>query len=218
VKKPDSEIKSLVSDELKSDARVKETDVGVQVDNGVVTLTGTLSSYGERQAAQRAAHRVAGVLDVANDIQVKVPGSPGRTDTELAQFVRRALEWDVFVPEENIATTVSEGWVTLEGEVDNWSQRESAEKAIRNLTSLVGVVNKIEVKPASFAGDIRHAIQSALDRHAVREANHLNIEVRPSGKVVLTGTVGSFAEKKAVIGAAQSTKGVRSVADHLRIA
>jgi len=217
MKRTDSEIKTMVSDELKADTRVKETHVGVEVDRGVVTLTGTVSSYGERQAAQRAAHRVAGVLDVANDIQVKVPGSAASTDTELAQFVRRALEWDVFVPEQKITTTVSGGWVTLEGHVDTLSQRDAVEKAIRNLNGLVGVVNKLEVDPDVVAGDIRHAIEAALGRHAVREADHLSVEVRPSGKVILTGTVASFSEKKAVLGAARSTKGVRSVADQLRI-
>lgn len=212
----DAEIKQLVSDELKWDTRVKDTDVGVEVDNGVVTLTGTVSSYGERQAAQRAAHRVAGVLDVANDIQVKVPGSPGHTDTELAQFVRHALEWDVFVPEQRIATTVSDGWVTLEGEVVNWNQRDAAERAIRNLAGLVGVVNNLVVSSSAFAGDIRSAIESALNRHAAREASHLNVEVH-GGRVTLRGSVGSFAEKKAVLGAARGTKGVKNIIDQLRI-
>lgn len=212
----DSEIKQLVNDELKWDTQVKETDVGVEVDQGVVTLTGTVSSYGERQAAQRAAHRVAGVHDVANDIHVKVPGSPGHTDTELAQFVRRALEWDVFVPEQRITTTVSDGWVTLEGEVDNWGQRDAVERAIRNLTGLVGVVNNLVVSSSAFSGDIRHAIESALNRHAAREASHLKVEVH-GGRVTLSGSVGSFAEKKAVLGAARGTKGVIHIIDQLRI-
>lgn len=217
MKKTDSEVKQLVSEELKWDTRVKETDVGVGVTHGVVTLTGTVGSYGERQAAQRAAHRVAGVLDVANDIQVKVPGSPGSTDSELAQRVRRALEWDVFVPQQRITTTVSEGWVTLEGEVDNLSQREAAEKAIRNLTGLVGIINNIGVLPSAFAGDVRRAIEAALERHATREAYHLSVQAQ-GGRVTIAGTVGSFAEKKAALGAARSTHGVLSVEDQLRIA
>jgi len=187
------------------------------VDHGVVTLTGIVGSYGERQAAQRAAHRVAGVLDVANDIEVKVPGSPGTTDTDLALHVRHALEWDVFVPQERITTTVSEGWVTLDGEVENLGQREAAEKAIRNLTGLVGVVNNLGVLPSAFAVDVRRAIESALERHAVREAYHLSVQVN-AGRVTLAGTVGSFAEKKAALGAARSTHGVLSVEDQLRIA
>ena len=217
MKRTDSEIRQLVSDELKWDTRIKETAVGVGVDNGVVTLTGTVGSYGERQAAQRAAHRVVGVLDVANDIQVKVPGTPGCTDSELARHVRQALEWDVFVPEQRITTTVSDGWVTLEGEVENLAQREAAEKAIRNLTGLVGIVNNLSVLPSAFAGDVRRAIESALERHAVREAYHLSVQVN-GGRVTIAGTVGSFAEKKAALGAARSTHGVLSVDDQLRIA
>jgi osmotically-inducible protein OsmY len=216
MKRTDSQIKQLVTDELKWDTQVKETAVGVEVDHGVVTLTGSVSSYGERQAAQRAAHRVAGVLDVANDMTVRPPGSAGSTDTELAQRVRRALEWNVFVPEQNISTTVSEGWVTLEGEVDHLSQRQAAEQAIHNLAGLVGVINKLEVSPKAFTGDIQRAIESALERHATREAAHLQVEAK-GGRVTLTGTVGSFAEKKAVLGAARGTQGVLSVTDNLRI-
>jgi osmotically-inducible protein OsmY len=95
-KKTDSEIQQDVLRELKWDTRVEETDVGVEVDGGVVTLSGTVSSWGRRHAAAEAAHRVRGVLDVANDIVVKTPGTPGFTDTEVAQAVRHALAWDVF--------------------------------------------------------------------------------------------------------------------------
>src|SRR5262245_26051214 len=106
IKKSDSQIQQEVLQELKWDTRVEETEVGVEVDQGVVTLTGTVSSYAKRLAAQEAAHRVIGVLDVANDIQVKVPGGLTRTDTEIAQAVRRALEWDIWVPDGRIQSTI----------------------------------------------------------------------------------------------------------------
>ncbi len=106
IRKTDAEIQQDMLREFKWDTRVEETDVGVEVDSGVVTLTGTVSSWAKRMAAQEAAHRVVGVLDVANDIRVKAQGSPGRTDTEIAQAVRRALEWDVFVPEKSLQSTV----------------------------------------------------------------------------------------------------------------
>ena len=99
-KKTDTQIHHDVLEELKWDSRVDETEVGVQVARGVVTLTGTVTSWAKRVAAQEAARRVIGVLDVANDIKVKVPGGLARTDTEIAQAVRQALEWDVFVPDE----------------------------------------------------------------------------------------------------------------------
>ena len=111
--KSDSEIQQDVLGELKWDTRVEETGIGVTVYNGVVTLTGIVSSYGKRMAAQEAAHRVAGVLDVANDLQVRIPDGLGRTDSEIAQAIRHALEWDIWIPADRIQSTVSDGWVTL---------------------------------------------------------------------------------------------------------
>lgn len=217
MKKTDSEIQQAVLREFKWDTRVEETDVGVEVDAGVVTLTGTVSSWAKRMAAQEAAHRVAGVLDVANDVQVKVPGSPGRTDTDIARAVRQALEWDVFVPEARIRSTVSDGWVTLEGDVDYWSQREDAERAIRNLAGVRGVSSKIEIKPPKVVPyDVRKSIEDALERQAEREAKRIDLDVQ-DGRVSLSGIVHSWAEKQAVIGAAKGTPGVWSVDDHLRI-
>jgi osmotically-inducible protein OsmY len=215
--KTDAEIQQQVIQELKWDTRVEETDVGVEVDRGVVTLTGTVSSWARRLAAQEAAHLVAGVLDVANDIQVKLPGSPGRTDTEIAHAVRQALEWNVFVPETRIRSTVSEGRVTLEGEVDYFSQLEEAEKAVRNLADVRAVFSRIQVKPPRvLPSNIRASIQEALERHAEREAGRIHIDER-DGQVTLSGTVQSPAEKRAVIGAATGTPGVWNVVDRLRI-
>jgi len=216
-KKTDSEIQQDVLRELKWDPRVEETDVGVEVDGAVVTLTGTLGSWGERVAAEEAAHRVRGVLDVANDIVVRPPGTPGRTDTEIARAVRSALVWDVFVPDERVQSTVSDGVVTLKGVVDSWSQRDSADRAIRNLAGVRAVLNKLEVKPPKVAAvDVRQAIEDALDRQAEREARQIRVEVRDS-EVTLSGTVRSWAERQAAIGAAKGTPGVRSVQDGLRI-
>jgi len=217
MKKTDPEIQQGVLRELKWDTRVEETDVGVEVDAGVVTLTGTVSSWAKRVAAQEAAHRVAGVLDVANDIQVKVPGTGVRNDTDIARAVRQALEWNVFVPETRIRSTVSDGWVTLEGDVDYWSERDDAEKAVRNLAGVRGVSNKVEIKPPKVIPyDVRKAIEGALERQAEREAQRIDLDVH-DGRVSLSGTVHSWAEKEAVIGAAKGTLGVRNVEDHLRI-
>jgi len=216
IKKSDTQIHHDVLEELKWDSRVDETEVGVQVDGGVVTLTGTVTSWAKRLAAQEAARRVIGVLDVANDIKVKVPGGVARTDTEIAQAVRRTLEWDVFVPEEQITSTVTEGWVTLEGTVERWSQREDAERAVRNLTGVKMVVNKIAVTPAKpVTEDVKKAIEQALERRAEREARQIRVDVR-DGTVTLAGLVHSWAERQSVLAAARFTPGVRAVEDHLR--
>ena len=122
-----------------------EATSGVTVKKGVVTLTGTVDSYAKKLAAQRASHNVPGVLDVANDIEVKVTGSLRRTDSEIARAIRLALEWDVLVPSFKIDSTVTNGWVTLEGEVEYYSERADAERAVAHLPSVRGVTNKIEV-------------------------------------------------------------------------
>jgi osmotically-inducible protein OsmY len=217
VKKTDAEVQQDVIRELKWDTRVDETDVGVEVDNGIITLTGTVSSWGKRLAAEEAAHRVRGVLDVANDIVVKVPGTGGRTDTEIAQAVRNALVWDVFVPDTRIQSTVSDGVVALKGDVDSWIQRDDAERVVRNLAGVRGMRNDIVVKPPKVAAsEVRKSIENALDRQAEREAERIRLEVL-DGKVTLFGTVHSWTERQAVVGAAKGTPGVRSVDDKLRI-
>jgi osmotically-inducible protein OsmY len=214
--KMDAQIHHDVLEELKWDSRVDETEVGVQVASGVVTLTGTVTSWAKRVGAQEAAHRVIGVHDVANDIRVKLPGGLARTDTEVAQAVRRALEWDVFVPEEKITTTVTDGCVTLEGAVDTWSQRNDAERAVRNLFGVTVVVNKITVKLAKpVPEDVRRAIEQALERRAEREARRIRVDVK-DGVVTLMGAVHSWAERKSVVAAARFTPGVQMVEDRLR--
>jgi osmotically-inducible protein OsmY len=139
----DIQLQEQVLNELKWDARVDPADVGVTVDDGVVTLAGTVGSYAERMAANEAAHRVRGVRDVANELEVRLPDILQRTDTEIARAVRWALEWDVLVPDERIQSSVSNGWVTLEGTVDKPTQREDAERAVRNLAGVRGVTNDI---------------------------------------------------------------------------
>ena len=217
--KTDSEIQQDVLRELSWDPRVDETEVGVEVDGGVVTLSGTVSSWAKRVAAQDAAHRVVGVLDVANDIQVKVPGDEVRTDTEIAQAVRQALEWDALVPHERIQSTVSNGCVTLEGNVDSWTEREDAERAVQNLVGVHGVTDKMSVLSAKPVQSerVREAIENALERRAEREAKRIRVEVTGTGTVTLTGQVRSWAEKRATLAAARFAPGVRSVEDHLEI-
>jgi osmotically-inducible protein OsmY len=214
----DSGIQQAVLRELRWDTRVDETDVGVEVDGGVVTLTGTVDGYIKRLAAQQAAHRVVGVLDVANDIQVKIPGDQGRTDTEIAQMVRRALDADAEVPEWRIRTTVCHGRVTLEGDVNLWHERDAVERVVERLSGVQSVVNLIRVIPPVADQDVvREEIEEALERRAERAARHVEVSTH-NGVVTLSGTVHSWPEKRAVIGAARSTRGVHDVVDRLRIA
>jgi osmotically-inducible protein OsmY len=168
--KSDSEMQQAVQRELEWDSRVDHTDIGVTVRNGVVTLSGTADCWAKRMAAQEAAHRVDGVLDVADDVNIRLPDSETRTDADIAQAVRLALDWNVFVPRAAVHSTVSDGVVTLEGEVEFLVQRDDAEKAIEHLAGVGFVINNIVVKPqkTSPAGDVRRAIHDALERRPAR--------------------------------------------------
>jgi osmotically-inducible protein OsmY len=215
--KSDRQIQQEVLRELRWDSRVDETEVGVEVDKGVVTLTGTVYSYAKKLAAREAAHRVVGVLDVADDIQVKSPGGRDRTDTEIAQAVRTTLEWDAFVPDQKIRSTVTEGFVTLEGEVATLREKEDAEGAVRNLAGVKGVRNRLFV--AAVQADpvkLRESIEEALERRAEREADRIRVRVE-DGTVVLEGRVRTWPEKQAILGAVSHAPGVRDVRDKLTV-
>jgi osmotically-inducible protein OsmY len=215
--KSDRQIQQDVLRELRWDSRVADTDVGVEVDKGIVTLTGTVDSYAKRLAAREAAHRVVGVLDVAEDIKVKSPGTLDRNDTEIARAVRVALTWDAFVPEEEIRSTVTDGFVTLEGEVSTLREKEDAEAAIRNLTGVQSVRNRLVV--AAVKADpvkLRESIEEALERRAEREAERIRVRVE-DGTVVLEGKVRTWPEKQAILGAVSHAPGVREVKDKLAI-
>jgi osmotically-inducible protein OsmY len=143
--KGDTYIKQEVLRELKSSLQADELEVRVAVARGVVTLTGEVSSYASKLAAQEAAHRVLGVFDVANGIRVKAVDDPLYTDTEIAQALRQALESDLPICAPRIKSTVSDGWVTLQGSVDYTHQRDDAERAARSLAGARGVHNRISV-------------------------------------------------------------------------
>ncbi len=213
--KTDAEIQRDVLEELRWDPRVEETEIDVNVDDGVVTLTGTVTSWARRVAARDAARHVGGVLDVANAITVETPEHLDRGDPELADAVRRTLAWDVFVPDDRIVSTVTNGSVTLEGTVETLMQRDAAERALRNLTGVKAVVNRIAVQtPAGINEHVAGAIERALERRAERQARRIRIAVH-DGVVTLTGTVSSWAERRSVLGAARSTPGVHAVEDRL---
>lgn len=216
-RRSDRDLKQRILRELRWDSRISWANVNVEVNNAVATLTGSVLSYAQKIAAQEAAHRVAGVLDVANDIEVKPLDKFVRVDTEIARAVRNALEWDALVPNERIQSTVSDGWVTLEGEVDFWRERTDSERAIRLLTGVIGVINKITIRKQTVNEEqLREEIEAALETRADREAERLRIEVK-DGAIDLWGRVHSWQERRAVLGSISHAPGVTQVRDHLRI-
>ena len=211
----DSELHRRVLEELRWDSVVDETDVGVEVDRGVVTLSGTVGSYAEKSAALEAARRVRGVMDVANDIEVHIPGDKTKTDTEIAHAVRQALDWNALLPHNQIRSTVSRGWITLDGSVTTIWHRNEAERTVRDLAGVLGIVNRIVVTPEQADPSVvRQAIEDALERQAEREAQRIDVDIH-DGTLTLTGKVGSWHEKRAIVGAAGHAPGVKGLEDHI---
>jgi osmotically-inducible protein OsmY len=215
--KADAQIKADVLNELKWDQNVDETDVGVQVHNGIVTLTGYISAYAKKIAARDAAHRVYGVLDVVDDMKVRIPTVWERTDEDVAQAVRNALKWDVLVRDDKITTTVSSGIVTLLGQVNTWMQRYDAERCVQRLTGVKGVINQITIAgPIVEPAQIKRDIENALERQTEREAKRIGVSVR-DGVVTLTGTLRSWGERNAIERAASFAPGVSRVDDRTTV-
>ncbi len=212
----DEQIQIDVLEELKWDTRVRPNEIGVAVKDSIVTLTGWVDSYLKKMAAEEAAHRVPGVKAVANDIEVRLPGFAERTDTDLAAAVLNALRWDAAIPTGKVDVTVSQGWVTLKGEIEYAFQKRDAERAVRRLSGVKGVSNLITVKPQVFPSDLKQQIERALVRNAETDARNITIEVEGS-KVILRGTVRSYAEKQAAEDTAWSAPGVTEVENRIVI-
>jgi osmotically-inducible protein OsmY len=210
----DQELQQDVLAELKWDAQIQPNEIGVSVRDGVVTLTGWVDSYLKKWSAEEAAHKVAGVKAVANDIEIKL--ATERTDPDIAEAAVHALEWDAFVPSDRVHVTVSKGWVTLKGEVEWQYQKEDAERVVRRLTGVKGVTNLITVKPRVTPSELKKKIENALVRNAEIDAHKITVEVQGS-KAILKGTVRAWAEKEEAARVAWSAPGITSVENRITV-
>jgi osmotically-inducible protein OsmY len=210
----DAEIERDVKEELKWQPDLDATDIAVSVNSGVVALTGFVKSYTDKYEAENAAKRVAGVVAVANDLEVRLPAIDERPDPEIARDAVAAIKSQLPISSEHIKVVVKNGWVTLEGTVEWQYQRTTAETAVRRIKGVKGVTNVILLKPRAEPSEIKKKIQDAFKRNAEIDANRITVEANGS-EVILKGTVRSWVEREEAERAAWAAPGVTKVEDRI---
>ena len=214
--KTDTEIKTDVLSELKYDPSLKVTEIGVLVTDGIVTLNGYATSFDEKLAAVHAVKRVAGVVAIADDIELHIPDANHRTDGEIAAAAAHKIEWATTIPKGTVEIVVRNGWIILEGEVEWWYQKNAAETVVRSISGVHGVSSSISIKPTDKIAAVGMGIEAAIERNAMLDASKIRVEIVGS-KVILHGTVRTLAQREEAERIAWAAQGVFSVEDHLAV-
>jgi len=212
----DLKIRQDVLDELAFEPSVDAANIGVSVEDGIATLSGHVTSYAEKLAAEDVAMRVKGVRAVTVDIEVRYPERKQHADDQIASRALDIITWNTALPEGPIHVKVEGGWVTLSGDVHWQFQKTAAEEAVRKLGGVRGVINLIVVRPGPTVTDVRGRIEAALRRNAEVDAGKISVEVHDR-RVVLEGGVRAWNERAAAERAAWSVPGVSAVENHIRI-
>ena len=215
--KTDTQLQNDVMAELKWDSSINANQIGVEVKDGVVTLSGHVDKYGEKWAAERAVQKVTGVKALAVELDVSLPGASNRSDADIARTAENVLEWTTNWPKDHVKVMVEKGWVTLSGELDYEYQRQLASSSVRHLMGVTGVSNQLTIKSILTSSTVKSDIEAALKRRALTDAQEIMITVN-GGEVTLTGVVHSWSERDMVSDSVWNTPGVTDVNDNISVA
>ncbi|WP_010219556.1 BON domain-containing protein [Sphingomonas sp. PAMC 26621] len=210
----DDQLQQVVLAELKWEPSITAAHIGVTAENGTVTLTGHVQSYGQKNAAELATGRVKGVKAVAEEIEVRLPFEIKRDDADIAAAAVNRLAWDTGTPRDSVQVKVEKGWLTLTGQVIWHFQKEAAEREVRSLMGVLGVSNQITIKPHVDTANLSDDIQHALHRSVFFDAEEVHVTAQ-DGRVKLTGTVGSWLERQTAASTAWAAPGATSVENDL---
>lgn len=212
----DKQLRFDIIDELDFEPSIDAADIGVAVDQGVVTLTGHVRSYSDKITALDIVENVLGVRAIADEIEVRPVGMHVTADDEVAKRIVNTLKWNTSVPEDKVHVTVNHGHVRLEGEVEWRYQSDAAQRAIGRLTGVTGITNLLKVNPSVRAEDVTDRIKKALLRDAELDASGIRVAVK-DGTVTLEGKVRYLGERRSAERAAWAAPGVTNVIDHLAV-
>ncbi|MBO9127877.1 MULTISPECIES: BON domain-containing protein [unclassified Rhizobium] len=212
----DIQLRQNILDELEFEPSIDAADIGVAAENGIVTLSGHVRTYAEKETAERAVRRVKGVRGIAAEIDVRIFGAKETDDDDIARRAVKMLDWNVSVPKEAVQVRVLKGWVTLRGEVEWQYQKDAAFDAVRDLAGVVGVSNLVTLTPKLSAVDVKKRIEDAFLRDAEVEAKTIRVAVE-GRNVILSGNVKTWSERRAAERAAWSAPGIISLDDRLTI-
>lgn len=215
----DTTLRQDIQDALEAEPSIDAADIGVAVEDGIVTLTGHVPNFAQKATVETLVGRIRGVKGIAEELEVRYQGAMGNSDDEIARRAANSLQWSTMVPSGKVQVRVQKGWVTLVGAVDWNFEKVAAANAVRGLQGVTGITNAITIKarPAISPDDIKKRIEDQLRRSAELEARAIRVDV-DGNRVTLDGHVKAWSERRLVEEAAWSTPGVTAVDDRLTIA
>ncbi|CAN7703981.1 BON domain-containing protein [Phyllobacterium sp. LjRoot231] len=214
----DMVLRQNILDELEFEPSLNAANIGVSVENGVVTLTGHVPTYIEKNTAADVVCRVKGVRGIAQDMEVRPVGSHRTADDEIAKRALNILSWSAAIPDGAVQVQVDDGWVVLTGTVEWNYQKIAATEAVRTLAGVFDVANNIQVRPYVSSFDVKRRIEDAFKRSAQLEPSGIRVTVDDAGKVTLEGQVKAWGARGSAVRAAWSAPGVKAVEDLLTVA